>query len=110
MSDISGTSAIDKKQNEKNNAVSNDLYVNIKNFITSIIVIILFIGIYFSSSSLILYACKVAQSNILPTDIHCAPYEDAKPNIQEIQTNIFTTFTDPPLSMKMKFPYNEYNS
>ena len=110
MSDISGTSAIDKKQNEKNNAVSNDLYVNIKNFITSIIVIILFIGIYFSSSSLILYACKVAQSNILPTDVHCSPYTDSKPNIQEIETNIFPTGGDSPLSMKLSFPYDEYNS
>jgi hypothetical protein len=110
MSDIIDTSVIDERKNYVKNAISNDLYVNITGFIKSIIVIIIVMGLYVSSSSLILYACKLAQSNILPTDIHCAPYEDAKPNIPEIETNIFTTFTDPQLSMKIKFPYNEYNA
>jgi hypothetical protein len=46
----------------------------------------------------------------LPTDVHCSPYTDSKPNIQPIKTNIFTTGGDSPLSMKLSFPYNEYNS
>lgn len=67
--------------------------------------------IYFSCSGLILYGCKLAQSNILPTNIHCSPYTDTKPNIQPIETNIFTTmFTKPQMSMKLKFPHNEYNA
>ena len=66
--------------------------------------------VYYSSSGLLLYACKLGQSNILPTDAHCFPYTDNKLDIQPIQTNIFTTFNDPPLSMKMKFPYNEENA
>ena len=75
-------------------------------------IVLLFIAttIYYTGSGLILYACKLAQSNILPTDIHCSPYTDSKPNIQPIKTNIFSTGGDNPLSMKLSFPYNEYNS
>lgn len=111
MSSSSDTSAIDEKQAELNSSSGKgEIYSNIKGFITSIITIIILIGIYFSSSGLILYACKLAQSNILPTDIHCTPYEETRPNIQPIETNIFTTNTDPVLSMKMSFPYDKYNA
>lgn len=111
MSSSSDTSAIDEKQAELNSSSGKgEIYSNIKGFITSIITIIILIGIYFSSSGLILYACKLAQSNILPTDIHCTPYEETRPNIQPIETNIFTTNTEPPLSMKMNFPYDKYNA
>jgi hypothetical protein len=57
-----------------------------------------------------LYACKVAQSNILPTDMNSTPYTETEPNIQKIETNIFTNDTNPPLSMKLRFPYNHYNA
>jgi hypothetical protein len=50
--------------------------------------------------------CKLAQSNILPSEHNCAPYTDNKPDIEKIQTNIFTTFTDPEMSMKMEIPYD----
>ena len=51
---------------------------------------------------------KIAQSNILPTDEKCAPYTDNEPiiNPSPIQTNIFTTYTDPEMSMKMEIPYD----
>jgi len=76
-----------------------------------IIVIVLFsIPVYYGFSGLILYACKVAQSNVLPDDIKCYPYVNTKPDIQPIETNIFTTNTDPQMSMKLKIPYDEYNS
>ena len=109
MSKSSQTSAIDEKKKEKK-PESNNFVSNITSFaITSIVVFLIIIG-YFGISGYILYACKLAQSNILPTDMKCFPYEDIKPDIEPIETNIFTTFTDPQLSMKMKFPYNEYNS
>ena len=57
-----------------------------------------------------MYVCKLAQSNILPTDINCAPYTDTEPNIQPIETNIFQTDGEKPLSMKISFPYDVYNS
>jgi hypothetical protein len=52
--------------------------------------------------------CKIAQSNILPSDPNCAPYTDTQQTINPspIQTNIFTTFTDPEMSMKMEIPYD----
>ena len=110
MADSSDTSAIDEKKEESNSSNTNSYYSNIINFVLTVIVLFIILVIYYSSSGLLLYACKLGQSNILPTDAHCFPYTDTKPDIQPIQTNIFTTFTDPPLSMKMKFPYDENNS
>jgi hypothetical protein len=110
MADTSDTSAIDEKKEETNSSSKSSYYSNIGNFVLTVIVLFIIITIYYSSSGLLLYACKLGQSNILPTDLHCFPYTDTKPEIQPIQTNIFTTFTDPELSMKMKFPYNEYNA
>jgi hypothetical protein len=110
MSDTSSTSAIDEKQAEIKSSNNGNFYSNATSFMKSVMIIIIVIVLYFSSSGLLLYACKLAQSNIMPTDIYCAPYEDVKPNIQPIDANIFTTSTDPPLSMKIKFPYDKYNS
>ena len=110
MSESSDTSAIDDKKEETSTSGSNEYFSNIVSFALTVIVMFIIIAIYYASSGLILYACKLGQSNILPTDVHCFPYGETKPNIQPIQTNIFTTFTDPQMSMKMNFPYNEYNA
>jgi hypothetical protein len=72
--------------------------------------IILGVIFYFFIGGLMLYGTKVAQSNILPTDGNCMPYTYDKPEIQEIYTNIFTTFTNPKLSEKLKFPYDKNSS
>lgn len=109
MSDSSDTSAIDDKNNENESSTSN-YFSNIGGFVLTVFILFIMIIVYYASSGLVLYACKLGQANILPTDVHCYPYEQTKPNIQPVQTNIFTTFTDPELSMKMKFPYNEYNA
>lgn len=106
MSESSDTSAIDEKK-ESNNTVSGDFLKNLGSFLAYIIVLFVAIIIYYSGSGLILYACKLAQSNILPTEVHCAPYTDTKPNIQPIKSNIFTSGD---LSNKISFPYNEFNS
>jgi hypothetical protein len=107
----SDTSAIDnKKQEENSSSDSANLASNIVSFIISIITIFIVVLIYFSSSGLILFVCKVAQSNILPTEENCYPYTENKPVIQPIKTNIFTTFTDPEMSMKLEFPYDDFNS
>ncbi len=111
MSESSDTSAIDeKKKEESNSSDKGDYLKNIGSFMTSVVVMFIAITVYYTGSGLVLYACKLAQSNILPTDIHCSPYTDLKPDIQPIKTNIFTTGGDSPLSMKLSFPYNEYNS
>jgi len=105
---MSDTSIIDEKKSQDISSSSVSFISNIRGFITSLIVIIILILLYFSSGGLILFICKLAQSNILPSDPNCAPYTDAEPMIKPspIQTNIFTTFTDPEMSMKMEIPYD----
>lgn len=105
----SDTSAIDDKK-EESKTIPNDYVTNIRSFLSSIIVFFIVFIIYFSSSSLILYGCKLAQSNILPTESNCYPYTEEKPNIKPISTNIFTTFFEPQMSMKINFPYDEFNA
>ena len=41
----------------------------------------LIIVIYFFLGGLVLYGCKIGQSNILPTDENCYPYTNLKPEI-----------------------------
>jgi len=110
MSDTNDNSAIDEKNEELNSTNNSNYLSNIGGFMFTTIILFIIIAFYYTSSGLLLYACKLGQSNILPTEAHCYPYEEIKPNIQPIQTNIFNTYTDPPLSMKIKFPYNDYNS
>ena len=109
MSDSTSTSTIDEKKEETTNT-SNGLTSNIGNFLKSVFSIIIIIVIYFFLGGLVLYGCKVGQANILPTDENCYPYTDLKPDIENIPINIFTTFTDPQMSMKINFPYNKFNS
>jgi hypothetical protein len=42
--------------------------------------------------------------------MNCFPFKETMPNIQPIKSNIFNTFTEPALSMKINFPFNKYNS
>jgi hypothetical protein len=96
--------------NDTDTEESTNFASNIVKFLTSVISIFIVVFLYFSGSGLILFVCKLAQSNILPTEQNCYPYTNSKVNIQLIETNIFTTFTDPEMSMKMEFPYDDFNS
>jgi len=110
MSDSSDTSAIDEK-NQETNSSSSTYFSNVGGFVFNVFILFIIIALYFGSGGLILYACKLGQSNILPTNEKCFPYEHTKPNIQPIKINIFNTiFSDPPMSNKINFPYNEFNS
>jgi hypothetical protein len=83
---------------------------NIRDFLAYAIMAIITILLYFSSSALILFVCKLAQTNILPTDEKCAPYTKNKPNVEKIQTNIFTPYSDPKMSMKLEIPNEDKNA
>jgi hypothetical protein len=107
MTDSSDTSAIDDKKVDSNTSIDG---ANLGKFIFTITILFIMIIFYYTTSGLLLYACKLGQSNILPTNIHCFPYSEAKINIEPIESNIFTTFTEPPLSIKMNFPYDKFNS
>jgi hypothetical protein len=111
MSDTTNyTSAIDEKKNQDSSTSSMSFISNIGGFLTSLIGVIILILLYFSSGGLILFICKLAQSNILPSDPNCAPYTNNQPNLEKIQTNIFTTFTDPEMSMKLEIPTDDKNT
>ena len=88
---MSESSAIDEKNQELNSSTPTSYISNIGTFALNVLIIFIIVVLYFGSSGLILYSCKVGQSNILPTDTHCYPYQDTKPNIQPIPINIFNT-------------------
>jgi hypothetical protein len=94
----------------------NDIYSTLNNaglFIFSILIITILVCLQFTYGGFILFACKVAQSNILPTDLKCSPYTDNKFDLKPIECNIFSV--KPPhskevLSQKISFPYQDSNS
>jgi hypothetical protein len=105
------TNTIDEKKQQSSTSTSDSLnkYASkLFDFLRTLIIVIIIILLYFSSGALALFVCKLAQSNILPTEANCAPYTDTEPviNPSPIQTNIFTTFTDPEMSMKLQIPYD----
>ena len=100
----------EKREENKTQSKPETFLTKILRFLTSVIIIVIVIILYFGSGGLVLYVCKLAQSNILPTESNCFPYTDTKPGIQPIETNIFNTWTDPEMSMKLQFPYDKYNS
>ena len=111
MSDsINDTSAIDEKKKKDKSKSSINFVSDITGFITAVIGAIIVVLLYFSSSGIILFICKLAQSNILPTEDNCYPYTSNQPNIEKIKTNIFTTFTDKEMSMKLEIPSEGSNS
>lgn len=104
MSDTTtDTSAIDDKKQE-NEGTSSDGTPNYGKFVSTTFIVIIFIFIYFGISIFVLYGCKIAQSNILPTNADCYPFSDNKPTVTPIQTNIFKNGDT---SMKLSFPYEE---
>ena len=110
MSSTSDTNAIDEKKGEDTESEDN-FGKDIGKFLISLIIIIFGLILYFSAAGSVLYACKIGQSNILPSDEKCMPYENNTPNIQPIQINIFETmFKDPALSQKITFPYSKNNT
>jgi hypothetical protein len=96
----------DKKSN------NDELLSNLRGFLTNIFGLFLVVILYVGHGALLIYICRLAQSSLLPTDIYCYPYEETKPSIDPIQTNVFTTYTNnsPPMSVKLGFPYNKYNA
>ena len=107
------TQELDKKKEINNSSSSSSVNKTIKNtwsFLISLLTTVLLIVGYFIFGSVVLYECKLAQSNILPTSLECYPYTETLPEIQKILTNIFITNTEPQESVKLSFPFDKYNS
>jgi hypothetical protein len=80
-------------------------------FIKNLAIITLTILLVIILGSLVVFAGKVSQSNILPTDIHCFPYTNSIPTIKEIFVNINDHWVQGKhLSEKIKFPYTSNSS
>jgi hypothetical protein len=106
---MSETSAIDEKKEEINGETQEDSKNYVSFFINTLALCGIFVA-YFILSGSLLYGCKLAQSNILPTDIKCFPYTDSKPDIEKIQTDIFTdSFINSKNAMKLSFPFDSFN-
>lgn len=108
----SDTNIIDSKRKEEKSDSNTfaDAFKQIRNFVLTSIVFIIIVFVHFGMGGLVLYGCKLAQSNILPTKIDCSPYTNSDPKIQSVESNIFeTTFANPNVSQKIKFPYDEKN-
>jgi|LakMenEpi03Aug12_release.lakeMendotaPanAssembly.Ray.scaffolds.fasta_scaffold284029_1 hypothetical protein len=100
------TSAIDDKKAETLN-IDKDYVSKTKSWISSVIIIVIFLILYFSAGGLVLFGCKLAQSNIIPTE---GAFE--KPlYVKPVDINIFpTTIGNEKMSKKIQFPYDSYNS
>jgi len=107
MSSTSDTPDIDEK---KESTTTTSSTYNIGNFLKTIAITIIIILLNFTFAGITLYNCKLCQSNILPTDMDCSPYNiNNKPDVQPILTNIFIQNTEPPQSEKLKIPYDKTN-
>jgi len=107
MSSESDTSAIDEKK-EKEPIIDDKLFINIFKFLILLLIIIFIFIFNFSLGGCVLYACKIGQSNILPTNDQCMPYESTNIEISEISINIFeTVINEQSLSQKITFPYTK---
>ena len=108
MSDTSDTSTIDDKRTPTS---TSEYMTNVGKFLGIVVVLFVVVLLYFSSGGLLLYACKAAQSNMLPNDLNCSPYTKNEPKIPDIPTNIFKTETPDgkKTSLKLNFPHNHYN-
>jgi hypothetical protein len=91
---------------QKKPATKKEEYLtSLKNYVVDTLISGAKILVWVILSLIMIYACKLAQSNILPTDINCYPYTKEVHNPTPIQTNIFTNlpFSNPRKSMKMSF-------
>jgi hypothetical protein len=107
---MSDTQNIDDKKNNNNGSSIKDKATELVKFVVTAIILVSMVIFYFSLGGVILYACKLGQSNILPTIMKCFPYSDTKPEIEAVVSNIFVSFTNPPMSAKLSFPYDKSNS
>lgn len=105
------TSFLDSKTNEDENGDGDTQQTKIIKFIQTVVMSVLIIIAYFISSSGILYMCKLAQSNLLPTDLYCKPYTTHASTIEQIPSNIFQTTDEngTSVSMKIQFPQTKEN-
>ena len=107
------------------NKSKDNIVTKFKSFIQVVIILIIHVLVYICIGTIVLYACKISQSNILPTDTNCSPYSttqfptfyspddpDKQVDPADILLNIFTAIdpvTKEKISQKISFPYDKTN-
>jgi len=107
MTDISNPTEELDKAKRKPETTREVYFENLKKFIYSTIGSGFKLLLWFILSLIVIYICKLAQSNVLPTDINCSPYTTDKSSVPEkIETYIFTNlfFRNPRKAMTLEFP------
>jgi hypothetical protein len=81
------TSVIDEKKGgtDDNSDSYKSRVMVIISFIISAVLIILRVLLHFSVGALMLFLCKLAQTNIMPTELNCPPYRDLKPEGSKLE-------------------------
>jgi hypothetical protein len=107
------------------NKSKDNMLSKFKNFFQIVIILIIHVLVYICIGTIVLYACKISQSNILPTDTNCSPYTTQFPTFYspddpdkqvdpgDILLNIFTAIdpvTKEKISQKISFPYDKTNT
>ena len=106
MAILKSTSPLDKKKDEINNPKT--LQSKITDFFISLLIQLAILLALIVAGSIILYKCKVAQTNILPTCMEFTPYTDILPPIKPIIADInIVSSGDAKFSTKLSFPVDE---
>jgi len=111
MTDTNSTAELDKAQNEPESK-REEYFKNLRNFVAATFGSGISILVWCILSVLVVYGCKIAQANVLPSDTECYPYTEKISNIEIIDTFIFSNpfFSSPRVAMKLQFPdpHNSY--
>lgn len=103
MSDTTDTSYIEEQKNAGSTTTNASL-----NFAKSTCKQLITIGIQIIIGSIVLYSCKVAQTNLLPTCSSAAPYTNVPSQLQDILVDINVVKTSKgDFSTKLHFPVDE---
>lgn len=103
MSDTTDTSYIEEQKNAGSTTTNASL-----NFAKSTFKQLISIGIQIIIGSIVLYSCKVAQTNLLPTCSSAAPYTNVPSQLQDILVDINVVKTSKgDFSTKLHFPVDE---
>jgi len=80
-----------KPDNKSNISPNTSTFIN---FFITLVTIIIILGLSIIYSSIFLYECKVAQTNLLPTCFDFFPYTNTKPEIYPVTIDINIVKTD----------------
>lgn len=72
-------------------------------WLTGLVLVFLGTMLYLAQGSLVLFVCKVAQANLLPTDTNCAPFTNLRATVSPIAVNAFPAGDN--TSAKLEFPW-----